>query len=62
MSAIAHHWADVVSETALSGFFQSHLWIIPTSQSIHIACVSVVFACGVRHFDIQSVIPGAIFQ
>jgi hypothetical protein len=45
MSAIAHHWADVVSETALSSFFQSHLWIIPTSQSIHIACVSVVFAC-----------------
>jgi hypothetical protein len=126
MSAIAHHWADVVSETALSSFFQSHPWIIPTSQSIHIACVSVVFACagmislrllgvgargrwmvvsheagyfdqnhlvkefwqltgnapssmgpvsedwnpsstlepnkGVRHFDVQSVIPGAIFQ
>jgi small-conductance mechanosensitive channel len=39
------HWADAISNSKLSGYFQDALWVVPTSQSIHIVCVSIVFAC-----------------
>jgi len=38
-------FADRLSKTELSLAFQDHLWVIPTSQSIHIVAVSVVFTC-----------------
>jgi hypothetical protein len=31
----------------LSGWLQDAAWVVPTSQSIHIVCVSVVFCCAV---------------
>jgi len=37
-------FADWLDKTPLSQLLQNHLWIIPTSQSIHIVAVSVVFA------------------
>jgi hypothetical protein len=37
-------FADWLAATPLSKLLQEHLWIIPTSQSIHIVAVSVVFA------------------
>jgi hypothetical protein len=42
---ITHHWADRIANTALSGWLQNEAWVVPTSQSIHIICVSVVFCC-----------------
>lgn len=44
---IGHHWADLVSSTSLSHWFQDHLWVVPTSQSIHLISLSVVFGCAV---------------
>jgi len=44
ISALVRHWAQIISSTGLSRWLQDHLWVIPTSQSIHIVCVSVVFA------------------
>jgi hypothetical protein len=41
---LIRHWADVISGTSLSEWLQDNLWVIPTSQSIHILCLSVVFA------------------
>ncbi|MGH8141770.1 MAG: DUF6644 family protein [Steroidobacteraceae bacterium] len=46
MAYTVHHWGDLISATALSQWLQNHLWVIPTSQSIHIVMISVVFACG----------------
>jgi hypothetical protein len=43
-SALVRHWAEIISSTGLSRWLQDQLWVIPTSQSIHIVCVSVVFA------------------
>lgn len=43
MYQTVRHWADVISNTGLSMWFQNQLWVIPTSQSIHICCVSIVF-------------------
>jgi len=37
-------YADWLAATPLSKTLQDHLWIVPTSQSIHIVAVSVVFA------------------
>jgi hypothetical protein len=37
-------FADWLGNTPLSSVFQNHAWVIPTSQSIHILAVSVVFA------------------
>ena len=37
-------FADWLAETPVSKTLQNHLWIVPTSQSIHIVAVSVVFA------------------
>jgi hypothetical protein len=47
VSRITHHWADWIASTALSGWLQNQAWVVPTSQSIHIVCVSVVFGCAV---------------
>jgi hypothetical protein len=44
---MARHWADWLSATALSQWLQAHPWIVPTSQSIHILMISVVFGCAV---------------
>lgn len=46
-SSLARHWADRISNTALSNLLRSEPWVIPVSQSIHIVCVSVVFASAV---------------
>ena len=37
-------FADWLSSTPLSDTLQSHAWVVPTSQSIHILAISVVFA------------------
>lgn len=37
-------FADWVATTPISATFQDQMWIIPTSQSIHIIAVSIVFA------------------
>jgi uncharacterized protein DUF6644 len=44
---MVHQWADWISNTALSQGFQSEEWVVPTSQSIHILGLSVVFGCAV---------------
>lgn len=36
-------FADWMASTPLSQQLQNHLWIVPTSQSIHIVCICVVF-------------------
>src|ERR1700681_3344925 len=36
-------FADWLSNTALSKTLQDHSWVVPTSQSIHIVAVSIVF-------------------
>jgi hypothetical protein len=36
-------FADWLASTPLSQQFQTHLWIVPTSQAIHIVCICVVF-------------------
>jgi hypothetical protein len=44
---MVRQWADWISNTALSQWFQSEEWVVPTSQSIHILGLSVVFGCAV---------------
>jgi len=44
---ITHHWASWIASTALSEWLQNEAWVVPTSQSIHIVSVSVVFCCAV---------------
>jgi hypothetical protein len=39
-----HAFATWLANTPLSLAFQNAAWVVPTSQSIHILCVSVVFA------------------
>lgn len=34
-----------IAATSLSDAFKAHSWIVPTSQSIHLLAVSVVFVC-----------------
>ena len=36
-------FADWMAGTPLSQAFQNHLWVVPTSQAIHIVCICVVF-------------------
>jgi hypothetical protein len=36
-------FADWLSATPLSQLFQNQSWVVPTSQSIHIVCVCLVF-------------------
>jgi hypothetical protein len=38
-------FADWLDQTAASQLLQDQAWVVPTSQSIHIIAVSVVFAC-----------------
>ena len=38
-------FASWIAGTSLSETLKAYLWIIPTSQSIHILAVSVVFVC-----------------
>jgi hypothetical protein len=44
MHDMVRHWGDLLSLTTVSRWLQDQEWVIPTSQSIHIVCVSVVFA------------------
>jgi hypothetical protein len=37
-------FADWLADTPLSQTLQNQLWVVPTSQSIHILAVSIVFA------------------
>ncbi|HTV80095.1 MAG TPA: DUF6644 family protein [Steroidobacteraceae bacterium] len=37
------HWADWISATSLSQWLQNAAWFVPTSQSIHIVSLSMVF-------------------
>jgi type III secretory pathway component EscS len=47
MSHMVRQWADWLANTVLSQWFQNELWIVPTSQSIHILALSVVLGCAV---------------
>jgi hypothetical protein len=47
MKMILLRWADWISRTQVSQTLSNHQWIVPTSQSIHILAVSVVFSCAV---------------
>jgi hypothetical protein len=47
MSIPLRTWADWIAETRLSEWGQQQSWLVPTSQSIHIIAVSVVFASAV---------------
>ena len=47
MYNVVHHWAEVISATPVSIWLQDRLWVIPTSQSIHILAISVVFASAI---------------
>jgi hypothetical protein len=42
-----HQWASWISKTSISVWAQHQEWIVPTSQSIHIIGVSIVFASAV---------------
>lgn len=44
MHAVVRHWADLIAATRLSQWLQDHLWVVPTSQSVHIAALSLLFA------------------
>jgi hypothetical protein len=41
---IVRHWAALISATSFSRRLQNAPWVVPTSQSIHIVCLSIVFA------------------
>lgn len=47
MLQLTHRWASWIANTSLSNLLQNATWVVPTSQSIHIASVSVVFGCAV---------------
>ena len=47
MAHIVRHWADLIAASRLSEWLQDHLWVVPASQSVHIAAVSVLFAAAV---------------
>jgi hypothetical protein len=47
MLHVTHRWANWIANTRLSDWLQNATWVVPTSQSIHIASVSVVFCCAV---------------
>lgn len=42
--SVVRHWADLIAATRLSQWLQDHLWVIPASQSVHIAALSLLFA------------------
>ena len=41
---LIRHWAERIATTGISRSFQDHLWVVPTSQSLHLAALSLVFA------------------
>jgi hypothetical protein len=47
MLHVTHRWANWIANTRLSDWLQNATWVVPTSQCIHIAGVSVVFCCAV---------------
>jgi hypothetical protein len=47
MLHVTHRWASWLANTGLSAWLQNVTWVVPTSQSIHIASVAVVFCCAV---------------
>lgn len=47
MAHLARHWADWLAATPLSQWLQNRLWIVPTSQSIHLVMIGVVFGSAV---------------
>jgi hypothetical protein len=47
MAHLVRQWADWIANTGLSQWFQAEEWVVPTSQSIHILALSVVFGCAV---------------
>ena len=44
---VTHRWASWIANTTLSNLLQNATWVVPTSQSIHIVSLSVVFCCAV---------------
>lgn len=40
---LVRHWADWIANTPLAQLLQNSTWIVPTSQSIHIVSLSIVF-------------------
>ena len=40
---IVRHWAQLIAATGLSQRLQNAAWVVPTSQSIHIVSLSLVF-------------------
>jgi hypothetical protein len=40
-------FADWLATTRISELFQNQLWVVPTSQSIHIVCVCLVFSSAI---------------
>lgn len=42
---ILHHWANAIANSSLSERLQNDAWLVPTSQSIHIVAMSVIFGC-----------------
>jgi hypothetical protein len=57
MTHVLRHWADWISGTALSQWLQGEVWLVPTSQSVHIVSLSVVFACAVMIMRISHGLP-----
>src|ERR1700692_1604155 len=47
MLHVTHRWANWIANTPLSDWLQNATWVVPTSQSIHIASIAVVFCCAV---------------
>ena len=41
---VVNHFVDWLSRTSVSLVIQSHEWVVPTIQSIHIAAIGVVLA------------------
>lgn len=47
MAHIVRHWADWISTTSFSVWLANRSWFVPTSQSIHIAMLAIVFGSAV---------------
>ena len=41
---MAGKWADWIKSTALSHSIRDAVWLVPTSQAIHIVCVAIVLS------------------
>lgn len=40
---LVRHWAALINATGMSQWMQNTAWVVPTSQSIHIVSLSLVF-------------------